>query len=636
MTRPSFFGRARGMTVVLATIASVGIVSSCDENLPISPTTFSAQLAIVVPHDSIVVGDSSAALAKATDNAGHQILALKFGWTSGDSSVVGFATAADSEFLSGRSRTLIGKRPGHAVVSLALPDTRFVVPIGTRTTTVVVGGVRVLTSHDSILTAINDTGVAIAASLVKQNGGLVTRPSLGVHWTHLGQHTTVVGTGDTIRYVAKSNGPDTLIATHDLCLVTAKCADTVIARVAQLLTLTVSTHTFATWSFGDSLGPTVTLSDRRGSGLAGTTVRFVPQTAADSAIVKVTLPIGTANPTTGLLAAPQLVSSGNGTARVRVLALLPDGFSVVAVDSLTETVRQVARHVGVEALRVVMTANDSVPIRAVARDARGAAIPDATITMTPTGVFLNGTQWAGPTTGITTTTSGSIAPVLTGIALPDSNPLAPQVPVAVDAAVITLLKPDTVVAGLTQTTLAVAAFDSLGHPAAGKWVRFGTSSGAAPDSVQIDGTGAASALWTPPNVAGPYTLTGVRGTTLPMNTLADSTGRVVVVHSVVVKPDVPSPQTTVEISATTVLHTTGTATVTVTVKDRFGNTIKTATGGEFTLTAGGVGGTFGPISCTLGVCTSTYTAPVATGSASIVVKILGVDVLFSPLAITIN
>ena len=303
MKRASIFGRARGTTIAVATIACVAITSSCTENLPIGPDTFAAQVQIVAPHDTIVVGDSSAVSANATDGAGNRILSLKFGWTSADSTIVGFAaTSADSDGVNGRTRILIGRRPGSSVVSVALPDLRFVVPTGTRTTKVVVGGIKVLSSHDTILTAVNDTGVVIATSLVRSNGALVNRASQGIHWTQIGQHTLVVGTGDTIRYVAKSNGPDTLIAVHDFCLVSARCADTVVARVAQLLTLTVSTRTFSAWSFGDSLGPTVTLADRRGVGLAGTSVRFVPVTAADSAIVKIS-------------AADRRERSGDGRAR---------------------------------------------------------------------------------------------------------------------------------------------------------------------------------------------------------------------------------------------------------------------------------------------------------------------------------
>src|SRR5439155_15042194 len=150
----------------------------------------------------------------------------------------------------------------------------------------------------------------------------------------------------------------TLIATHDFCLIGAKCADTVVVRVTQQLLLTLSARTFFAWSFGDTLGPSVTLADRRGNGQAGTFIRLVPVTAADSAIVKVTAPLGVSNPVTGAMAAPRLIATGNGTARVTVQAIAADG-SVVAVDSIGETVRQVARRVAVEPLRALVTAPDS-------------------------------------------------------------------------------------------------------------------------------------------------------------------------------------------------------------------------------------------------------------------------------------
>ena len=89
-----------------------------------------------------------------------------------------------------------------------------------------------------------------------------------------------------------------------------------------------------------------------------------------------------------------------------------------------------------------------------------------------------------------------------------------------------MLKPDTVVAGTTARAVTATMFDSLGQPAVGKFLRFGTF-GLVPDSVQADATGAISTTWTPPDSAGTYTLVGVRGTLLPMLTAADSAGRVV-------------------------------------------------------------------------------------------------------------
>jgi len=635
MMNTSRFGRARGSKVALATIASVAIATSCTENLPVGPTTFSSvQLQVLTPHDTLVVGDSGAVGAQALDGSSRVIQALRFGWTSADTTIVGLVAATDSDGVAGRKRVLVGRRPGRTTVTLALPDLRFVTQSSVRNETVVVGGVKVLNSHDTTLTAINDTGVVIATSLVKSNGALVNRASQGVKWTHLGQHTTLVGTGDTVRYIAKSNGADTLIAGHDFCLATAKCADTVVARVGQLLTLTISGNTFSAWSFGDSLGPSVTLKDRRGSGLAGTSVKLVPITAADSAIVKISAaPVGTSDPNTGALAAPRMISAKNGTAHVRVLALLPDGFSVVALDSVTETVRQVARRVAVEPLSAVMSFIDSVPLNPVARDARGAPIADATVAFTASNVTLNGT-WAGPTAPSAAPVNATIVATVTGKTLPDSNPAAPQVPVVVDTAALTLVKVDTLVAGATSVNYVVTAVDSLRRPAQGQWVRFGTKFGALPDSVQLDATGSANVTWVPKDSAGKYTLTGVRGTTAIMATPADSAGRVVLQRSVFVKPAAPSQlKTTVAISATTITHAT-TATVTVTVKDAFGNKITNATNAMFTSST--TGGTLGAFTCVAEVCTATYTAPGAAGAASISVQIGGLEVLFSPLTLTIN
>jgi hypothetical protein len=621
---------------LLPVIAPLFFALSCSENLPNGPNTFAATIKIGVAHDTLVVGDSSAVQAIATDAAGNTIQSLSFAWTSADSTIVGFAApAATADGSSGRTRTLIGKRSGRAVVTLTLPDPRFVTANAPRTETVVVGGVRILSTHDSTLTAVNDTAFAIAAALVRSNGALVTRASQGIRWIHLGSHTTVVGTGDTIRYIARSNGADTVIATHDFCLVSAKCADTAIVRVSQQLTMTLSSHAFLSWSFADSLGPTVTLADRRGNGLAGTSVRLVPATATDSLVVKVSPPFGTSNTATGVVAAPRLISIGNGSARVGVFGVAPDGVSILGVDSITDVVRQVARRVAVEPLRALVTTIDSVPIHPLARDARGGVILDATVSTTEFGIVRNGV-WAGPNPIASGSTNGTITPTLTGIALPSENPLAPQVPVVVDAAIISISALDTVKAGATQKVVSVAVLDSNAVPAAGSFVRFRASAGVTPDSVQVNSGGAATVTWTPPDIAGPYTLTGVRGAQTPLSTLTDSLGRIVMRRSVVViASDPDATKSNASISATTIA-VTGTATLTITVKDIFGNIVKTATPAAFTATV--TRGALSGMACTLGICTATYTAPatVGTGTDAISVKILGVDILFSPIALTIT
>jgi hypothetical protein len=616
--------------------AALLVGSSCTENLPSGPDTFGASIKILVAHDTVVVGDSSAAQAQALDTQGHAIQGLKFNWTSAAPTILDFATPAteNAEVTAGRARTLVGKFPGRSLVTLALPDTRFVVSNTTRNETVVVGGVRIATTHDSTLTAVNDTVRAIAAGLVRVNGALVTRVSQGIKWVHLGSHVSVVGSGDTIRYISQTNGADTLIATHDFCLLGAKCADTAIVRVNQQLTLTLSTRTLTAWSVADTLGPTITLADRRGNGLPGASIRFVPATAFDSVIVKVTPAVGVSNPANGAMAAPRLVSTANGVARVAVLGIGADGLSIVAVDSITETVRQVARRVAVEPLRANITGGDSIPIKPVARDARGAIIPDATVSVSAVGVALNGIWAVTPVVGAQTV--GTITPTLSGVALPAANPGAPQIQPTTDESQISVFAQQApLTAGATLVPISTTLLDSLAQPAFNRWVRFGSPFTLPPDSVQADGAGTINVAWIPRDSAGTYTLTGIRAPATVPNTIGDSAGRVVIRRRVSVVADIPNAGRSSMTMSAVSIPVNGTAVVTVRVNDRFGNPVLTATGTSFDITAAAGGGTFGPKVCVQGVCTVTYTAPAAAIIDAVSVKIFGVDVPLSPMTVTV-
>ena len=628
---------ARRLASGLAVLAALVAVQSCEENLPSGPETFPATIRIRATGDTLVVGESRTIEAEAKDAAGNVVQGLSFNWAVSDTNVLGFVTPSTSndDVAAGRSRTLLGRRTGRSTVTLSLPDSRFVVTNATRNATVVVGGVRILSSRDSTLTSINDTAFAIAGGLGLVNGTLSPRPSQGIRWVHLGVRTTVTGQGDTVRYIARSNGVDTLIATHDFCLAGAKCADTIIARVSQQLLLTVTPRVFNAWSFQDTIGPAVTLADRRGNGLAGTTVRLVPVTTADSAVVRVIPPAGVSNPTTGVMAAPRLVSQGNGAARVRVLGIGPDGNTVVATDSITATVRQVARRIAVEPIRAVLTETDSIPINPVARDARGALIADATVTIENADIPIHDI-WAGPTGDVTTTTLMTITPALTGIARPEANPAAPQIPVTVLQTVLSVLAADTVKSGATGVSVTTGVLDSTGTPAVGETINFIVSTGVAPAPVQVGANGLATVTWVPYDSAGHYTLTGVRPA--PPGTAIDAPGRVVIRRSVeVVAGDPSAAKSTVGISATTIAAS-ATATITVTLRDAFGNLVKTGTPSLFTATTSPGRGTIGAFTCTEGVCTATYTAPATAGADAISVKITatGADVLNSPIAIIVN
>ena len=620
----------RWSRLALFGVGTLTVLLSCDEHLPSGPDAFTARLEIGVTSDTIIVGDSSKAQARAIGPNNVLISDLTYTWQTSSAATLGLAS---SDQANGRTRTLVAIKPGQSVVTLALPDKRFTTTNATRTQTVVVAGVNVLSSHDSILTAINDTARAIATSLIKRNGALISAASQGVRWIHLGTHTTVVGTSDTIRYIARTNGVDTLIATHDLCLRSAKCADTVVVHVSQSLTMQLSAHSFQVWSFSDSVGPTVTIADRRGNGLAGTTVRFIPATPVDSTIVKIAPPVGTSNPVNGLTAAPRLVSIGNGTARVSVRAVAPDGVTAIATDTITETVRQVARRILVEPLRATVSVIDSIPVAARARDARGAIIADATTGMVVNGTAMVGLTQLGPNAANTPTTVATLTPTLSGIALPDNNPQAPQIPVTILPSIVNLFAADTVKAGITGRQVFVTVLDSTGAPAVGVTVRFAVSRGTAPAPVVTDGNGIAAVSWFAKDSTGSYTLTGIRDLGVGA-VLNDSAGAIVIRRSVVVVAGTPSvTKSSVTVGATTLTVSTAT-TVTVTVKDAFNNPVLSVVPGDLTMAA--TAGTLSGGACSNGVCTFTYTAPAAAGPATITAKIGAVDVTNSPLALTIN
>jgi hypothetical protein len=296
------------------------------------------------------------------------------------------------------------------------------------------------------------------------------------------------------------------------------------------------------------------------------------------------------------------------------------------------TVRQVARRVAVEPLRVDVSEEDSIPFRSIARDARGFRITDASISVTTAGLNTHGI-WAGPTSVPVTGGTGSITPALTGVARPELNPLAPQIPVVTLDLQMNIRQADTIVAGSAGSAVSVTgiAFDSTGQPAVGRLVVFSVNSGAVPTSAQVNSVGNFAQTWTLPTIADHYTLTGVL-----VGSALDPFDHTVVRRSVTVNPDVPSEtRTTVTITNAT-LAANATATLTVTVRDRFNNLVKTAVPTDFVTSANAGGGTFSGAACTAGVCTVTYTAKATPGADVIHVRINGADVLGSPINIVVQ
>ena len=621
------FVRLRLLPVWL--MAAVFLTLSCSENLPSGPATFAAILTLLGLPDTIVIGDAPVGQARATDGNGRQVLALAFTWSVADTSIAGLGTA---DTASGRIRTVSARRTGRTQVTIHLPDPRFVAADVSKALTDVVGGVRINSSRDTTITAINDSGVSVATGLARASGALVSRAGTGLRWVHRGVSSSGPGSGDTLRYVAKANGVDTLVATHDFCLAGARCADTAFIRVAQQVKLSLSARLFTAFSFGDSVGPTITLVDKRGNGLAGATVRFVPATRADSGLVAVTGPIGVSNPVTGQMAAPRLVAQGNGSARVRVLAVGPTGVQA-DIDSLTVVVRQVARRVAVEPLRAQITEVDSIPVKPNARDARGRSIADATVTATATGVTLAGGFAHGIARG--TAYTGTLAAQLTGVALPSNNPTAPQVPISFDTAQVQVTLADSALAGNTAHTYAVGLLGPDAAPAPGVTIRFFANLGSVvPDSIKTDGAGMASATWLPPNAVGRYTFTAMVLGVPAAQTLADSSGLILLRRSVFVTPTAEDTVQSVVVMSATTIANGASARIVVTLRDRFGNIVTSAVPTDIAITA--VSGTIGPIVCVQGTCTATYAAPGAPGTDTVQVKLGGFDIRGSPIVLTIT
>ena len=94
--------------------AAMTVVLSCNENLPTGPDAFAARLEITVKSDTIIVGDSSKAQARAIGPNNVLISDLTFDWTTSSAATLGLAS---SDEASARTRTLVAIKPGQSVVT---------------------------------------------------------------------------------------------------------------------------------------------------------------------------------------------------------------------------------------------------------------------------------------------------------------------------------------------------------------------------------------------------------------------------------------------------------------------------------------------------------------------------------------
>jgi hypothetical protein len=622
--------RALSVSRLAVAASVVAALWACNENLPTGPDTFTVSMVVSAWSDTVVVGDSKTTLVKTTDPQNREIQGLHYSFKFADSTIASFTQDASNT----NAAVVTALKAGATTATISLPDTRFTVPAVTKNLKAVVSAIAILSAHDTTLTAVNDTAKAVAASQVKSGGASVYRAGQGLKWVHKGTNVTVVGAADTIRYIAKSAGVDTLIASHDYCLAGARCADTLYARVVQTLKLTLSSKTFTAWTLGDTAGPSVVLADRRGTGNAQASVRLVPVTAADSARVTITSALGTTNATTGAMAAPKLVSAGNGIARVAVVGINPDGTKADS-DTITYSIRQIAARAAVEPLAIQMTDLDTVPVKAVARDVRGYAIGDATVTATPSaGLDLTGGRLTVTTPA--TTFSGTLTVSVTGSSLASANPGAPATTLVLDATAVSVTPANTYSADALNRTQNISLLlkTSGGNPLANQWVRFVARGGiVSADSVLSDATGAVTMTWTPSTTAGRQVLTGFARPAGVIGAIADSSGLIVLRRSVVITAGAPVTAMSTASIRTANMRAADTASVIVRVKDAVGNLVTSTVPTDVGLIV--TGGFLGATTCDGGVCTALYTATTVPGG-SVNAQLGGVDVSGSPIAIAIT
>lgn len=615
-------------------LALIGVAVSlwaCQENLPDGPPTFTATMSMSAWPDTLIVGDVKPATVKTLDTQSREVLGLEYLIRVADTSFASFAFVGTNP----NTGAVTGRKTGTTSATITLIDNRFVVSPLTKSIRVVVGGVSILSAHDTTLTAINDTATAVAASVIKVSGANAYRAGQGVRWVHLGNNVAVIGTADTIRYVARTPGVDTLIATHDYCLAGAQCADTLYARVVQTLRLSLSSKSFAMWSFADTVGPTVTLTDRRGTGNAQASVRLVPLAATDSARVQITAAsFGTTNGLTGVMATKRVVSISNGTARVAVIALNPSG-TTAGTDTITCTVRQLAARTSVEPLVAQITETDTIPLKVTARDQRGFLIADATFTFDAgTGLAVTGGKLSVTTAG--TSFAARVLANVTGDALYSNYANAPARMVAIDTANVTVL------AALSYTADANRAQNislTLKTPGGGlltnRWVRLLARSGGAlsADSVQTDASGTFAATWTPPTTSGRYYLTAIVLPSGAYGAITDSSGLIVVRETATITAGAAAAATSTLAIDTTTFSAGDVTTVRVTVRDASGNLVLSAVPTDVTFSVSG--GTLGAVTCANAVCSATFTA-ITAGIGSVDATIGGTSVASSPSGLTIT
>ncbi|MGH7567794.1 MAG: Ig-like domain-containing protein [Gemmatimonadales bacterium] len=403
-------------------------------------------------------------------------------------------------------------------------------------------------------------GALTGGGTVAAVGGVATFAGLSIDKTGTGYTLTAASTGLTgapstgfnVAAGAVSPSQSTLSATSPITAGSGTSTITVTARDGLGNPIAGATVLLAATGAGNTLaqpGPT------NASGVATGTLT---STVAEGKTISATINGTGITPTAAVTVSPAAVSAAQST-----VTAAPGSIEAGGVSTITVT----------------------------ARDAFGNPIPGATVVLAATGTANSLTQ-PGPTSSVgaaTGTLSSTVAETKTVSATVNGTAIAQTAavivtPTGVDAALSTVTAaPPTIAAsgGTSQSTITVTAKDGFGNPIAGATVVLAASGGG--NTLSAPGptgaTGVTTATLSSTVAEGKTISATINGTAITQTT------------TVTVQPAVPSgAQTLVTAAPGTITASGGSsqATITVTVRDAFGNAIQ---GASVTLAATGAGNT---------------------------------------------
>jgi hypothetical protein len=210
-------------------LAATTALPGCGEDFAPGPERLAEQLDMRNWADTLVLGESRTVVTHVMDEARRWVLDRPVEWTVATPGVL------QVEMAGTDSVRLDPLAAGTTDVDIRFTDALFQPDSLKRHATVVSAGLRRLTAADTTLAAIGDTATVVATALRRTPGGDAPAPGQGLVWQREGAGAvTLAGAGDTVRVTAVQVGVDTLVVTHQPCLAGARCADTVVVRVATV------------------------------------------------------------------------------------------------------------------------------------------------------------------------------------------------------------------------------------------------------------------------------------------------------------------------------------------------------------------------------------------------------------------